>query len=125
MPGAPFSRAPGIFGIAAETTGASDVPGYMVFEIEITDAQAWDDYRRVAGPLMAAAGGRFLANDPDPTPLEGGWTPCSLSIVEFPSVDAARAFYASPAYQDTVAMRQHASRGRGIVVAGLGEARTA
>jgi uncharacterized protein (DUF1330 family) len=102
-----------------------DVPGYMIFEIEITDAEAWDDYRRVAGPLMAAAGGRFLANDLAPTPLEGGWAPPSLSIVEFPSFETARDFYASPAYQETVAMRQRASRGRGLLVAGLGEARPA
>lgn len=97
----------------------------MVFEIEITDAQAWEEYRRLAGPLLAAAGGRFLANDPDPTPLEGGWVPPSFSIVEFPSVEDARAFYESFAYQDTVAMRQRASRGRGILVAGLDGARPA
>jgi uncharacterized protein (DUF1330 family) len=95
------------------------MPGYLVFEIEITDQEAWAHYRRVAGPVMAAGGGRFLANDSQVTPLEGGWSPASLSIVEFPSVEAARIFYDSDAYRQTVPLRSKASRGRGVLVAGL------
>jgi uncharacterized protein (DUF1330 family) len=91
----------------------------MIFEIEITDQAAWDEYRRVAGPIMAAGGGRFLANDTDVTPLEGGWSPPSLSIVEFPSVEAARSFYQSDAYQQTIPLRRKASRARGVLVAGI------
>ena len=29
-------------------------------DLEITDAEAWAEYRRIAGPLMIAAGGRFI-----------------------------------------------------------------
>ena len=95
------------------------MPSYMIFEIEITDQDAWDEYRRVAGPVMAASGGKFLANSSNPTPLEGGWEPASLSVVEFPSFDAARTFYHSPEYQQLVALRQRASRGRGVLVDGF------
>lgn len=95
--------------------------GYLIFEIEITDPQAWEEYRRMAGPVMAAGGGRFLASDPAVIALEGGWSPPSLSIVEFPSVDAARRFYRSPAYRETIPLRQRASRGRGVLVAGIDE----
>lgn len=95
------------------------MPGYLVFEIEITDQEAWAEYRRIAGPVMAAGGGRFLANDSDVAPLEGGWNPPSLSIVEFPSVEAARRFYESDAYQRTIPLRSKASRGRGVLVAGI------
>ena len=91
----------------------------MIFEIEITDPQAWDDYRRVAGPIMAASGGRFLANTTEIVPLEGGWTPATISIVEFPSVQAAHDFYRSADYQRTIPLRQKASRGRGVLVSGM------
>lgn len=99
------------------------MPGYMIFEIEITDSDARAEYRQLAGPVMAAGGGRFLANDSHVVPLEGGWSPASLSIVEFPSVQAARDFYESEAYQRTMPLRQKASRGRGVLIAGIdGEA---
>ena len=95
------------------------MPGYLIFEIEITDPDAWEEYRRVAGPVMAASGGRFLVNSSEATPLEGGWRPPSISVVEFPTFEAARDFYLSKAYQDTIPLRQRASRGRGVLVAGV------
>ncbi|HWU64980.1 MAG TPA: DUF1330 domain-containing protein [Ensifer sp.] len=95
------------------------MPGYMIFEIEITDPAAWEEYRRIAGPIMAKSGGRFLANSADAVPLEGGWKPQIISIVEFPSHEEASAFYRSEAYQKTIPLRQRASRGRGILVGGL------
>lgn len=95
------------------------MPGYLIFEIEITDADAWEDYRRIAGPVMAASGGRFLVNSSDPVPLEGGWRPKTVSVVEFPSVEAARAFYNSDSYQQTIPLRQRASNGKGILVDGF------
>jgi uncharacterized protein (DUF1330 family) len=95
------------------------MPGYLIFEIEITDPDAWEEYRRVAGPVMAASGGRFLVNSMDPTPLEGDWKPAMFSVVEFPSYEVAREFYHSEAYQRTVKLRQRASNGRGILVDGF------
>ncbi len=95
------------------------MPGYMIFEIEITDPDAWAEYRRVAGPIMAASGGKFLVNSADATPLEGGWQPPTISVVEFPSYQAALDFYNSEPYQRTVQLRQRASKGRGILVDGF------
>lgn len=90
--------------------------GYLIFEIEITDQQAWEEYRRVAGPIMEAGGGRFLLRSERIEALEGGWNPASISVVEFPSYEAARDFYHSEAYRRTIELRQRASRGRGILV---------
>lgn len=90
--------------------------GYMIFELEITDADAWSEYRKVAGPLMEAAGGKFILRSEKVEPLEGGWSPAGISVVEFPSFDAARAFYHSDPYKATLPLREKASRGRGILV---------
>jgi len=90
--------------------------GYMIFEIEITDQDAWEEYRQRAGPIMAAAGGKFLFASETIEPLEGGWNPPSISVVEFPSFEAAHEFYHSETYREMIALRQRASRGRGILV---------
>jgi uncharacterized protein (DUF1330 family) len=88
----------------------------MIFELEITDADAWAEYRRVAGPMMAAAGGTFIVRSEKIQPLEGGWEPATISVVEFPSFEAAQAFYLSDAYKSTLPLRWKASRGRGVLV---------
>ncbi|WAX93555.1 DUF1330 domain-containing protein [Aminobacter sp. NyZ550] len=92
------------------------MPGYLIFEIEITDEAAWQHYREVAGPIMAAGGGRFVLSGDRIESLEGGWQPATISVVEFPSADAARQFYHSDDYQKVVALRHLASRGKGILV---------
>ncbi len=97
------------------TTG-TDLRGYSIFELEITDRKAWEEYRNVAGPIMAASGGRFLIRSEHIEPLEGGWNPASISVVEFPSFEMARAFFRSEEYGRVVALRRIASRGRGILV---------
>jgi len=88
----------------------------MIFELDIVDQEAWAEYRRVAGPMMAAAGGKFIVRSEKIEPLEGGWAPASLSVVEFPSFAIAHSFYHSKEYQATVALRERAARGRGILV---------
>ena len=52
--------------------------------------------------------GRFLISSDAAMPLEAGWRPASISVVEFPSFDAARVFYESEAYQRTIPLRQRA-----------------
>jgi uncharacterized protein (DUF1330 family) len=90
--------------------------GYLIFELEVTDSAAWAEYRAVAGPLMAAGGGRFVLRSERIETLEGGWAPASISVVEFPSFEAARDFYHSEAYRRTIPLRERAARGRGILV---------
>lgn len=92
---------------------------YMIFEIEITDHDTWNEYRRLAGPLMAASRGRVLVSDDSTQPLEGGWRPPSISVVEFPDIETARAFYESDAYRNTIPLRLRASNGRGILADGV------
>ena len=90
--------------------------GYLIFEIEITDTDAWEEYRRVAGSVMATSGGRFLVRSETIEALEGGWNPASISVVEFPSYRAARDFYHSDPYKRLIDLRRKASKGRGILV---------
>ena len=92
------------------------MPGYLVFEIEVTDPEAYAHYREVAGPILMAGGGRFVLSSDTIEPLEGNWRPASLSVVEFPTAAAAREFYYSDAYQKVVELRQLSSRARGVLI---------
>ena len=67
----------------------------------IHDEDRLASYARLAGPAMAAGGGRFLARGNPAAAFEGGTT-LRTTLIEFPSVDAAVAAYRSPGYQEAL-----------------------
>lgn len=92
---------------------------YLIVDNVITDSKAYDDYRRQAVPLVARFGGRFLVRGGPISHLEGDWKPQRLVLIEFPSMDALRAWYDSPEYAPMRALRQAASTGSVVVAGGV------
>lgn len=69
---------------------------------EIVDEAKVAAYAALAGPALTGAGGTFLARAlPEQTYESGAKT--RTVIIEFASVDAARAAHDSPAYQQALA----------------------
>jgi uncharacterized protein (DUF1330 family) len=62
-------------------------------------------------------GGRFLVHGGTVEVLEGTW-PGDVILVEFPSMDQARAFYNSPAYREIKPLRADHLEGEMILVEG-------
>jgi uncharacterized protein (DUF1330 family) len=91
---------------------------YIVADIEITDAAAYEGYRQLAGAAVEKYGGRFLVRGGKTEAAEGGWAPKRLVILEFPSMEKLKTFYNSPEYQKALAIRLKASRGKLIFVEG-------
>jgi uncharacterized protein (DUF1330 family) len=83
----------------------STPPAYVVAEVAIHDADTFaKEYApRVAGTVQAY-GGRFLTSG-KLTALEGN-APQRFVIIAFDSVEKARGWYDSPAYQPLLAIRQ-------------------
>jgi uncharacterized protein (DUF1330 family) len=68
---------------------------------EVTDADKVTAYAALAGPALIAAGGRFLARGNPEQVYELGEATRTV-LIEFPSVDAARAAHDSPAYAEAL-----------------------
>jgi uncharacterized protein (DUF1330 family) len=79
---------------------------YLVADIQVTDAAGYEEYRRIVGESIAAFGGRFLTRGGTTEVVEGSWRPKRLVIVEFPTMEQLRAWYASPAYAPALALRK-------------------
>jgi uncharacterized protein (DUF1330 family) len=94
------------------------MPAYVIFDIHVDDADAYAPYRGPAGETVAAHGGRYLARGGATEVLEGEWELDRLVVLEFPSVEQAKAWYDSPEYQEVAPIRQGASRGRAVIVDG-------
>src|SRR5262245_5003535 len=64
-------------------------------------------------------GGRFLVHGPPSVFVaEGDW-PGTVVIIEFPDEDAARGWYASPAYLEILPLRTNHIEGDAILVPGV------
>src|SRR5688572_17366554 len=68
---------------------------------------------------MVPFGARFLVHNRKVEVVEGEW-PGTVVIVEFPDVERARAWYASPAYQAILPLRTLHIDGDIILVEGVG-----
>jgi uncharacterized protein (DUF1330 family) len=96
------------------------MPAYVVANVEVTDPVLYEEYRKGVPATIAQYGGRFLARGGAAEGLEGGYAPKRIVILEFPSLERAKAWWDSPEYRPLRAMRQRASRGDLIVVEGVG-----
>jgi uncharacterized protein (DUF1330 family) len=95
------------------------MPAYVIASVtEAHDAEALAEYRRRNTAAVEAHGGRFLVRGGAIEPFEGDWSPLRVVVMEFDDVEAARAWYASPAYQEAIPIRQGASTTDIILVEG-------
>jgi uncharacterized protein (DUF1330 family) len=92
---------------------------YVMFDIEVTDPTGFGEYQKVAGPIVAKYGGRFLAVGPPVVTMEGSWQPQAAGVIEFPSLDLARQWYDAPEYQEPKQLRHKTAKTNMVLVEGL------
>ena len=92
---------------------------YVIADVEVTDATAYEEYRKLVPATIAQYGGKYLARGGATEVMEGGWTPARFVILEFPSLDQAKRWYASPEYAPALAIRKRASRSKLVFAEGL------
>jgi uncharacterized protein (DUF1330 family) len=91
---------------------------YVIGEIDVTDPALYDDYRKQVLATVEKYGGRFAVRGGKVEPLEGGWAPKRIVLLEFPSMGQALKWYRSPEYAPLIKLRQKASRGKLLAVEG-------
>jgi uncharacterized protein (DUF1330 family) len=91
----------------------------VIVDIEITDPKSYERYKHLAPPSISQYGGRYLARGGATEPLEGSWQPKRLVILEFPTAERARAWWASPEYAEAKTLRHACARSEMLLVEGL------
>ena len=84
--------------------------GYVIADVEVLDAQGYADYTRRVPATLESYGGRFLVRGGIAEAMEGDIQPHRLVVIEFSSVERARAWYSSPEYSAIVPIRQRFGR---------------
>jgi uncharacterized protein (DUF1330 family) len=77
---------------------------YMVVQYQsVSKPEAIAAYAKLAGPAVAAYGGRFLVRGVPAKTYEAGKAERTV-VIEFPSVEKARAAYEGPEYAKALAL---------------------
>jgi uncharacterized protein (DUF1330 family) len=95
------------------------MPAYVIANVTVKDPVRYEDYRRLVTPTVAKYGGRFIARGGKVEVLEGEWQPNRLVLLEFPSMDQARAWWSSPEYTEAKLIRQATSEGTLLILEGV------
>jgi len=92
---------------------------YLVVDIDVTNPAQFEEYKKLAPAAIAKYGGRYLIRGGAYEVLEGEWKPRRLTIVEFDSMEKAKAFYTSPEYKVAIAKRAGAAKFKALLVQGI------
>ena len=94
------------------------MPAYVIVDVEINDAKAYDDYKKLTPASIAAYDGKFIVRGGKTETLEGDWDPERIVMLEFPSVEKAKEWWNSNEYLPAKEIRQRSSNTKMIVVEG-------
>lgn len=92
---------------------------YVVVQVDVKDPVRYEDYRKMVPASLEKYGGRFLVRGGKTHTMEGNWAPKRFVLVEFPSVEQAKAWWASPEYAAAKALRQATSESQLIIAEGV------
>ncbi len=92
---------------------------YVVAKLTITDRNTYAHYGNGFMAAFTPFGGRLLSVDEAPEVIEGEWRCTRTVLLEFPSKDVMRAWYASEAYQNLVQHRFAASTADIVLLEGF------
>ena len=93
---------------------------YLVVDTDLTDATRYEDYKRLAKPIVEQHGGQYLARGGEITRKETDlWDPKRLVLIRFDSAEQARRFYDSPQYQQVLQISKASARRTVVILEGL------
>jgi uncharacterized protein (DUF1330 family) len=91
---------------------------YVMADIEVTDPDTYEDYKRLSTAAVEKYHGRWLVRGGAVDVLEGERRPQRLVVIEFDDEAAARRWYDSPEYSEAKAVRQRSARSSLLLVHG-------
>ncbi len=92
---------------------------YLVALVDVTDADAYQEYATRAGAAVKKNDLKFLARGGRTVSLEGPPPPGRVVILPFENMEAAQAYYDSPEYQEAKTFREGAAKAQFFLIEGV------
>ena len=93
---------------------------YVIVDVKITDPSLYEEYKKLTPGSLIPYEGKFIVRGGTAETLEGSWKPGRVVVLEFPSMEKARAWWSSEGYATAKKLRQSASVTQMIAVEGAG-----
>ena len=114
-----------LFGITIGGAGVASIharqmktaPGYVVAEVDVTDPATFKQYSDKAPGTIAASGGHYIIRGGKNLSIEGD-APKRFVVIQFDSVEKAKAWEDSPAYDAIKPIRHSSAKSRVFIIEG-------
>jgi len=94
------------------------MPAYIIARVQVTDWERYREYTRKAPAAIEKFGGKFIVRGGEMVTLEGPAETGRIVVIEFPSLDQARAFYDLTEYSQARKLREGAATGQFLAIEG-------
>lgn len=91
---------------------------YVIVDTDVIDPEGYKEYVQLAPESVKLYGGRYLARGGKTEILEGEWQPKRLVILEFPTMEQAKAWHHSIEYAPARALRHKYAHSNMVVIEG-------
>ncbi len=120
-----------VFTLHAQNTTVTSTPAasskiFVVLDITVHDTAMYEQYRIQVEPIIEKFGGKYLvrsggmAFDKDPdrkvVPIEGGWNPNRLIIIQWDSMEQLQKFSTSSEYRAVAQLRENSASTKSVMV---------
>jgi len=93
---------------------------YVLVDTKISNLENYEIYKSKAKPIAEKFGGKYLTRGGEMDVVQNDlWSPTRLVLVEFPSIDNARAFHNSEDYADVKKLRLENAESTLVILEGL------
>jgi len=94
------------------------MPAYIIARVEVTDWSRYREYTKATPAVIEQFGGKFIVRGGDVVTLEGPEDTRRVVIIEFPSLERAKAFWHSKEYSQVRKLREGAAVGQFMAIDG-------
>ena len=94
------------------------MPAYLIARVDVTDWNQYREYTKATPAAIERFGGKFIVRGGELVTLEGPPETRRVVIIEFPSLERAKAFYHSEEYTRVRKLREGAATGQFFAIDG-------
>ncbi|MYD92948.1 MAG: DUF1330 domain-containing protein [Chloroflexi bacterium] len=92
---------------------------YVIADINVTDPERFAAFIEAVPASVQTHGGKYLIRGGSLEVAQGDWTPGRLVVIEFASLDRARAWFDSPEFEGPRQIQARSSNSNYVFVEGV------
>lgn len=94
------------------------MPAYIIVEVDVHHPAEYEAYKKLVPASLMPFDGKFIVRGGETETLEGDWQPARIVVLQFPTEELARQWWASEEYAPAKELRQRTAATKMILVQG-------